>query len=425
MESISDGSVGGDGESNSGSVKASDLSPDVIMVNVTEIPTDYIQGHEKARAVNPQVADNYVAHTMVGDPDADALIAELAPLGPQLSSQLINAAMTMKDMSVLIDAPPILMEFFEKAARPPEWVDLDEFVPGIRMFHRNSRLILGAFVGGVLVEGFSTNIGRSFNITGRLRENGVRRLKQNNRHMIEIFMPHGLAIDGDGWRLSVRVRLVHAQVRYLLSNSDDWDTEAWGIPLSSAHMGYSITAFSARLLQHMKSLGAIFNDAEGESFLAVWRYTGHLMGIPETILFQNEKDALELYRIGRMCEPPPDWDSIIMANGLVNSAPLVVGITEPAARRNLARYVYRVSRAMIGNQLADALRYPPSPTFGVLPFFRLQTRYYRLIEKHFPKYSQVNNFTNFTGLLEASAFDEAGISYRMPDHAHAERSVKW
>ena len=81
------------------------------------------------------------------------------------------------------------MEFFEKAARPPEWVDLDEFVPGIRMFHRNSRLILGAFVGGVLVEGFSTNIGRSFNITGRLRENGVRRLKQNNRHMIEIFMP--------------------------------------------------------------------------------------------------------------------------------------------------------------------------------------------------------------------------------------------
>ena len=395
------------------------------MVNVTKIPTDYIQGHEKARAVNPQVADNYVAHTMIGDPEADALIKELAPLGQQQSSRLINAAMTMKDMSVLLDAPPILMEFFEKTARPPEWVDLDEFVPGIRMFHRNSRLVLGAFVGGVLVEGFSTNIGKSFNITGRLRETGVRRLKQNNRHMIEIFMPHGLAIDGDGWRLSVRVRLVHAQVRYLLNNSDDWDTDAWGIPLSSAHMGYSITAFSARLLQHMKSLGAIFNDEERKSFLAVWRYAGHLMGIPETILFGNEEDALELYRIGRMCEPPPAWDSIIMANGLVNSAPLVVGITEPAARRNMAMYVYRISRAMIGNQLADALRYPPSSTFGVLPFFRLQTRYYRFIEKRFSRFSQVNNFNNFTGLLEASAFDEAGISYRLPDHAHAERSVNW
>ena len=390
-----------------------------------KIPSDYIQGYEKARAVNPQVADNYVAHTMVGDPEADALVAELAPLGQQQSSRFINAAMTMKDMSVLLDAPPILMDFFEREARAPQWVDLKAFEPGIRMFHRNSRLILGAFVGGVLVEGFSTSISKSFNTTGRLREQGVRRLKQNNRHMIEIFMPHGLAIDGDGWRLSVRVRLVHAQVRHLLNNSDDWDTEAWGVPLSSAHMGYSITAFSARLLQHMKSLGAIFSDEEGESFLAVWRYAGYLMGIPETILFRNQEDAFELYRIGRMCEPPPDWHSIAMANALVNSAPLVIGITDPTERRQLAKYVYSVSRAMIGKQLADELNYPPSPTFGVLPWFRLQSRYYRFIESNFPKLAKVNNFSNFTGLLEASAFDDAGISYRLPDHLHAERSSQW
>ncbi|MCY3545005.1 MAG: oxygenase MpaB family protein [Chloroflexi bacterium] len=289
------------------------------------------------------------------------------------------------------------------------------------MFHHNSRLVLGAYGGGVLVEGFSTNIGRSFNITGRLRDQGVRRLQQNNRHMIEIFMPYGLAIDGDGWRLSVRVRLVHAQVRRLLSNSDDWDTEAWGVPLSSAHMGNSITAFSARLLQHMKSLGAVFNEDEARSFLTVWRYTGHLMGIPEEIFFEQEEDALELYALGMMCEPP-DWDSIIMANGLVNSAPLVIGITKPAERRQLAKYVYSGSRAMIGNRLADEMRYPKSPTFGVLPWFRLQSRYYRFVEEHLPKLSRVNNFTNFTGLLEAAAFDEAGISYRLSDHPHAEES---
>ncbi len=390
-----------------------------------KIPSDYAQGHEKARAINPQMADNYVAHTIIGDPDADALVAELAHLGPQQSSHLINAAMNMKDVAALIDAPPILMDFFEKAARPPDWVDFEKFNSGIRMFHRNSRLVLGAFVGGVLVEGFSTNISKSFNITGRLRDQGVRRLKQNNRHMIDIFMPHGLAIDGDGWRLSVRVRLVHAQVRRMLQDSDDWDTEAWGTPLSSAHMGYSITAFSARLLQHMKSLGASFNDEERESFLAVWRYTGHLMGIPETILFQAEDDALELYRIGRMCEPPPGWDSIIMANGLINSAPLVIGITEPDKRRQLTRYVYSVSRAMIGNDLANDLRYPKSPTFGVLQWFRMQSRYYRFIEKYLSRFSQVNNFTNFTGLLEASAFDEAGISYTLPDHHYAEESTKY
>ena len=386
------------------------------------IPSDYVKGHAKARIVNAELADSYVAHTMIGDPDADALVEALAPFGQRESSRFINAAMTMKDMSALLDAPPILMEFFEKAARPPEWVDLDAFEPGIRMFHRNSRLVLGAFVGGVLVEGFSTSISKSFNTTGRLRDQGVRRLRQNNRHMLEIFMPHGLAIDGDGWRLSIRVRLVHAQVRHLLNNYDDWDTDAWGVPLSSAHMGYSITAFSARLLQHMKSLGAVYSDEERESFMAVWRYTGHLMGIPETILYREEDDALELYRIGRMCEPPPDFHSIAMANALINSAPLVVGITDPPARRQLAKYVYGVSRAMIGSRLADELMYPSSPTLGVLQWFRLQNRYYRFLEKRFPKFSRVNDFTNFTGLLEASAFDEAGISYRLPDHWQAERS---
>ena len=41
------------------------------------------------------------------------------------------------------------------------------------MFHRNSHLILGAFVGGTLVEGFATNIAKSFFITGRVRDQGV------------------------------------------------------------------------------------------------------------------------------------------------------------------------------------------------------------------------------------------------------------
>lgn len=394
-------------------------------MEIKEIPSDYIAGYERARAVNAELADKYVTHTLVGDPEADALIEELAPLGQLQSSRLINAAMTMKNMELLIDAPPMLMDFFEKAARPPDWVDLDEFDPGVRMFHRNSQLVLGAFVGGVLVEGFSTNISKSFFITGRLRDQGVRRLQQNNRHIIEIFFPNGLAIDSDGWRLSVRIRLVHAQVRRLLGNSDEWDTEAWGVPLSSAHMGYSVAAFSARLIRHMKSLGAVFDEEERKSFMAVWRYTGYLMGIPETILYQNEAEALRLFEIARMCEPAPDFESIAMANALVNSAPLVIGIDDRQERRKLAKYVYSVSRPLIGNRLADDLMYPWSPTMGVLAWFRLQNYFHKLAEEFLPlllNRASSANFKNFTSLLQAAAYDEAGISYRLPDHVYAEES---
>ena len=106
---------------------------------------------------------------------------------------------------------------------------------------------------------------------------------------MEIFLPGGLYRDGDGWKLSVRIRIVHARLRHLLNNSEDWDTEAWGMPLSAAHLGYAISAFSARLLKHMKTLGAGYNAEEYASFMTVWRYTGHLMGIPETILFRDAR----------------------------------------------------------------------------------------------------------------------------------------
>ena len=53
----------------------------------------------------------------------------------------------------------------------------------------------------------------------------------------------------------------------------------------------------------MKTLGAKYNDAEYASFMDVWRYSGYLMGIPETILFHDATDALKLYDVGIVCEP--------------------------------------------------------------------------------------------------------------------------
>ena len=51
---------------------------------------------------------------------------------------------------------------------------------------------------------------------------------------------------------------------------------------------------------------------------------------------------------------------------------------------------------------------------GVLAWFRLQERYQRTLGRLLPKLSTSNNFTQFTSLLEASMFDEAGISYSCP-----------
>ena len=278
-------------------------------------------------------------------------------------------------------------------------------------------------VGGVLVEGFSTNIAKSFFLTGRLRDQGVRRLKQNNRHMLEIFMPHGMETHGDGWTHSVRVRLVHAKIRHLLGKSGEWDVEELGTPISAAHVGFAIAAFSARLLKHLKSLGASYSEEERKGFMAVWRYSGYLMGIPETILFEDEEDALEVFRIGRICEPPPSMESIVLASSLINSAPLFAGLTESTERQKLAGYIALISRALIGDALAEELMYPEGSAFGTLWKFRMLNRIEALMGRLNPR--RASDTANLTTILEVSMFDEEGISYKLPDHVYAEQSSKW
>ena len=391
-----------------------------------KIPTDYGGlGYAQACAMDAEMADNYVAHTLIGDPLADAAVEALSELKPSQSARLIKAFMAGDDEMDMSDAPPEFLALFEHATKLPDWLEPSELTPGIQMFLRNLKPVLGAMIAGTLVEGFSTNISQSFFITGRLRDSGVRRLQQNNRHMIEIFFPGGLGRHGDGWKLSVRIRLIHAQVRRLLANSPDWDGEAWGIPVSAAHTGFAITAFSARLLKHMRNLGATYNQEEAASFMTVWRYSGYLMGIPESILYQDEAEALKLFEIGSLCEPEPEITSIAMAHSLINSAPLVVGVEDRDEQLKLTHYVFKVSQALIGNPLAKQLNFPKQSTFGALLWLRTQAKYSRIMSRYFPKRAGKNHFNNFTTLLSGSRFDEEGITYKMPDHVYAERSGRW
>ena len=391
---------------------------DVTGVN---IPTDYKPGYEKARLIDEEAADNYIVHTRIGDPVMDAVVEELASLPQSEVHEFLRAGMD-EDREGMQDAPQLLRDFFIDAPQPdPDWLDHDAFAPGVAAFQRNSVAVLSAFVTGVLIDGFATLISKSFVQTGRIFDDGVWRLKQNNRHQMEIFWPGGLQRHGDGWKLSVRIRFVHAQVRRLLMQTEDWEHDAWGVPLSAAHMGYAISCFAARTVKHSEALGAHYSPAERAGFHDVWRYAGYLMGIPETILYTDESHALRIYRIGSMCEPPPTPDAVIMTNALINSAPLVAGITDPEARKKLVNgVIYPVSRGLIGNDLADQLNFPASKLPFPLFWYRLDQRIQRLQAR-----MRKEGASNFSTLLEASAYDDAGLSYRLPDHAHAEWSGRW
>ncbi len=380
-------------------------------------PSAYAEGYAKARLYDQEAADSYIRHTAIGDPELDPVMEELSSLPRDDLQRFIGAGIEQRD-EVLRIAPQPLRDFFNNLAEPP-WLDYEAFRPGRRSFHANVNLMLVAFVTGVLVEGFSTLIAKSFSITGRVAST-KRRLQQNNRHMLDIFYPGGLRRDGDGYRLSTRIRFVHSQIRTLLAKSDDWNHEVWGTPISSAHLGFAISVFSKRLLEYSMLVAATFNEEEKASVLDVWRYTGYLMGIPETILYTNAEDAEKVYKIAYMCEPPPTPESVTVANMLIQSIPTVADISDPVEKKKLTTLAYRLSRALIGNELADQFQFPKSFAPVTLFSYRWKQRILRLL-----KANQAIRSENFSQLLEISVYDEDGVSYKMPDHVYTSKSSSW
>lgn len=391
-----------------------------------QVPTSYARGYEKARSLNPEFADNYIRHTMVGDEDLDPVMDELSGMPPGEMHQYIHAGLHQEE-EWLSKAPEILQRYFREVdSKIPEWVEFEAFRPAVVGFHKNMPEILVAFVTAALLEGFTTLISKSFYLTGRVHsDNATRRFKQNNRHLLEIFLPGGLRREGDGYRLSARIRFVHAMVRRLMKESDIWDTGAWGMPLSAAHIGLAVSIFSAQILKHSISLGAIYSQEERESFVKVFRYTGYIMGVPESILMKDENEARTIIDIGFMCEPPPDEHSIANANALIHAGPALLNITDPDEVAAALKTLYNISRALLGHELADALRYPKSSTFGVLAAHRLKNRISRVKNLLLKTRGRQTKLDNFSQMLQLSAYDDIGMSYRLPDNVKASESSKW
>ena len=387
------------------------------------IPEAYRAGYLKARELYPELADSYIRHTTEGDPLADAVVEDLSELPPNEVHAVL--ARVMEDPSAdLADVPDSLREFVDQANNVPEWYDPGRAMAASRAFLRNSDIVLAALVGGSIVEGFSTLISKSFRIRGRVATAGVRRLKQNGMQLVEQYLPGGMDPGGDGWRLTLRVRLVHAQSRYFLANSDEWSHDKYGMPISAANMLLAGAAFSGRLMLHVATLGGDFTQEEREAYVHVWRYTGMLMGIPEEILFHDEASSLRAFEAGAMCEPPADEDAIIMANSIVNSAPVIVGVSEPVKRRKLAKVVTQTSRELIGDELADAFLFPTQRR-KVVPWMRFQNRSRPIVRKILPRLARKRDLARFTELLKFASLDKMEYSYKLPTSLYDELSSDW
>ena len=401
---------------------SNDLSPEIDLRG-TVIPELYKAGYERAVAINPELATQYIRYTVIADPPADRAVESLSHLGTPEVNHLIRGALHL-DTTVLAGAPRPLREFVERAASPPSWWDPDAGQLGYEAFHGNSDLFMAAFFVAT-VKNAATLISKAFYATGRVNSQfGPRRIRQNTRHFIEIMLPNALDSTADGWRLSVRIRLVHAQIRHLIRAEGDWDEAVFGTPLSSAHMGLASANFSASVFAMAEKMGARLDSGARESFMQIWRYSSWLSGTPEELLFEADADKkCELIRIAQLCEPPPGEESVVIARALFEALPGVAGRHAPGDVQKMVRNAHRIVRALVGHELSDQLCIPKLHTAGILALLRSRRWVQGVTHGVAPSVADVWRGASFAFLLDAAVLDDP--SYRIPDRLRTEDATPW
>lgn len=387
-------------------------------------PTAYRSGYDIARAVAPELAAQYVRHTLLGDTLADDAIAALADCDPRAVERYILAGIE-GDRKSLSSAPrPFRKLFADIEPGPPAWFDPRLSHAAAVAFLANSDLFMRAFIV-VTLRNVATSISKAFFTTGRVgSEHGIRRIRQNTQHFLQTMRPHTLDDHADGWSLSIRIRFIHAQVRRLIRRSGAWDETAFGCPLSAAHMGLASANFSATLLGEATRMGAHLSPGARRGFMQKWRYASLLAGTPPALLFEgDEEKTLSFAQIATICEPPPDDASAIVAAALIDALPDMAGETCPEARETIVSDNRRLARSLMGDDLADALGFPYQDTSWVLPRIRARRLLLRAVHAIAPPLATSWRDQNISFLLQAASLDDTG--YRIPDELRATDTSPW
>jgi hypothetical protein len=293
------------------------------------------------------------------DPPADQLVEWLATQPQRFD--LMAAWQAAQAGEQLPDPVAVLFEGIQPV---PSWVDWRRIDRARRPFERTG--VFGGFVLSLrsLMGGYTAPAGnKPLAFSGRLREQAPRRVAETARFVTAVCAPGGMRPGAEGWRITLHVRLMHAQVRRLLWSSGRWDSARWAEPINQHDMLATMLLFSEVYIEGLRLFGFSISDEEAGDWIHLWRFVAWLMGTEDALLPVDYAEATALRELIQQTQGPPDADSRALAAALLGTG---VDINRIAAlRHGMAR---GVSRMLIGDEVADALGIERARGWGmVLP----------------------------------------------------------
>ncbi|RNL78597.1 oxygenase MpaB family protein [Nocardioides marmorisolisilvae] len=243
-----------------------------------------------------------------------------------LTMPQVRAAMA-GGLDAVPDPHPALVAFFDRVEHRPDWVDdalLEQGAAAARRIGKDGFDILafGSLLGGYRSGGALQPLVR----TGRF-DDTLNRVGETGQWWLACTAPGGMARDGEGWRLSVHVRVMHAFVNYQLERDPSWEWEFRGVPINDHDRAGTIGSFSTSYLLQARALGIRIPREDAAAIMHLWSYVGWLMGVPERWLPHTERQGRRVLANVIAGFSAPEPASVQLGSGLITMHDNAPGIS--------------------------------------------------------------------------------------------------
>jgi len=285
-----------------------------------------------------------------GDPSADHFILEVFAgevmkphLQQWLSGKISFAELTSNHPAVLN------VNFIQRAKELPSWANLQLMKEGSVFFAKHAEMIMSLL--GLLSLPYcytAANGAMVLYLSETIRKQTTKRLYDTAMFVWETMAPNAFDRHGRAYEEILKVRIMHAVIRYYTFKSGKWDN-VWGVPINQEDMAGTNLSFSLIVIRGLRLLGFNVSQREQTAYLHLWGVIGYFSGLEEDLIPKNSKLAHQL-------------DQKIKKRQFVNSAhgeELTKSLTEHIIRVNkgpaTSTEILGLMRYLLGAEIADQL----------------------------------------------------------------------
>ncbi|HAS43870.1 MAG TPA: hypothetical protein DCS93_25560 [Microscillaceae bacterium] len=298
---------------------------------------------------NPQTLN---ALRQQGDPPADELIRHLFE---NKQAKQLNAAfrqLTLNKDIHLEALPTEIGNFFKQEGEMPTWANEDLLQQGTVFFRKYAAQFSAMLSFLSLPYTYAAANGvKVLYLTGRIHQDTAKRLHETARYLMDITAPEAFAPKGNGIVSSLKVRLMHAAVRYHLNKDKRWDA-AWGLPINQEDMIGTNLAFSALPILGLKKMKYHLKQYDMTAYLHLWKVAGQFLGNIPVHLPNRYQEAIVLAdKIGeRQFQSSREGRALTQA--------LIAFLEKSIVRRFPKDFVTTYMRFLMGDEISKILGIP-------------------------------------------------------------------